>query len=81
MFDDGVGFRYEFPDSAGQGGTRITDELTEFVIAGEGTAWWIPAGDWNRYEYTYNETSDRGNRHGAHADDRSAGEWHAPVVS
>ncbi len=59
VFDDGVGFRYEFPENAGPGATRITEELTEFVIAREGTAWWIPGGDWNRYEYTYNQTPIR----------------------
>mgnify|MGYP002127794413 FL=1 len=60
VFDDGIGFRYEFPGSDAAPVTRIADELTEFVIAPEaaadGTAWWIPGGDWNRYEYLYNET-------------------------
>lgn len=60
VFDDGIGFRYEFPESDATPVTRISDELTEFVIAPEaaagGTAWWIPGGDWNRYEYLYNET-------------------------
>lgn len=51
IFDDGVGFRYEMPT-----GGNIADELTEFNIAENGTAWWIPAGEWNRYEYTYNRT-------------------------
>ena len=58
VFDDGIGFRYEFPDSAEMPVARITEELTEFVIAdGQGaTAWWIQGGDWNRYEYLYQET-------------------------
>ena len=56
VFDDGVGFRYEFPESDAMPVANIAEELTEFVIAGEGTAWWIPGGDWNRYEYTYSET-------------------------
>src|SRR3546814_4097918 len=34
----------------------IADELTEFAVAGDGTAWWIPGGEWNRYEYLYNKT-------------------------
>ncbi|WP_022672893.1 glycoside hydrolase family 97 protein [Novosphingopyxis baekryungensis] len=54
LFDDGVGFRYEFPESAGR--TEIAEELTEFNIAQPGTAWWIRGGDWNRYEYLYDET-------------------------
>ncbi len=53
VFDNGVGFRYELPD---RGETRIAEELTEFVIAPEGEAWWIQAGDWNRYEQLYMNT-------------------------
>ena len=34
----------------------IDDELTEFDVASPATAWWIPAGEWNRYEYLYNKT-------------------------
>ena len=59
VFDDGVGFRYTF-DHPSLGDTiRIADELTEFNVAQEGTAWWIPAGEWNRYEYLYEETPIR----------------------
>ena len=60
VFDDGIGFRYEFPESAEMPVARIAEELTEFAIAPEaaegGKAWWIPGGDFNRYEYLYNET-------------------------
>ncbi len=35
---------------------RIGGELTEFNIVDEGTAWWIPAFEWNREEYLYNRT-------------------------
>ena len=56
VFDDGIGFRYEFDAPEDGGTTNIADELTEFVIAGEGTAWWINAGAFNRYEYIYRET-------------------------
>ncbi len=52
VFDNGVGFRYELPD----GTWNIAEELTEFTIGQDATAWWIPAGDWNRYEYLYSET-------------------------
>jgi alpha-glucosidase len=55
-FDDGIGFRYEFPDQAGLQTVQIAEEKTEFVIAEPGTAWWIPAGEWNRYEYLYQRT-------------------------
>lgn len=58
-FDDGIGFRYEVAKQAGLNYVEITDEATEFVVAGAdtATAWWIPARGWNRYEYTYNTTS------------------------
>ncbi len=56
VFDDGIGFRTEFADSAAQPVWRITEELTEFNLASDGTAWSIPAGDWNRYEYLYEKT-------------------------
>ncbi len=57
VYDDGVGFRYEFPDQAGLHQTNIADELTEFSFATGGTAWWKPAFLWNREEYLYNRTS------------------------
>jgi alpha-glucosidase len=56
VFDDGVGLRYEFPDQPTLKEVNIVDELTEFDIAEPATAWWIPAGEWNRYEYLYNRT-------------------------
>lgn len=56
VFDDGVGFRYEFPVSDGFATANIAEELTEFALAGDGSAWWIPGGDWNRYEYLYSHT-------------------------
>lgn len=55
VFDDGIGFRYEF-DRPADKVTSIADEQTEFAIAPEGTAWWIPGGAFNRYEYLYNVT-------------------------
>ena len=42
LFDDGVGFRYELPEQPGLKTMRIADETTEFDIAPEGTAWWVP---------------------------------------
>ncbi len=56
VFDDGLGFRTEFPDRPDHPKTSIAEELTEFVIAPHGTAWWIPAGDFNRYEQIYQKT-------------------------
>ncbi|MBV8656911.1 MAG: glycoside hydrolase family 97 protein [Burkholderiales bacterium] len=48
VFDDGLGFRYEFPD---QPLTQISDELTEFVVAPHATAWWQEAGEMAALEY------------------------------
>jgi alpha-glucosidase len=56
VYDDGLGFRYEVPKQAALTHAEIEDEFTEFAIARPATAWWIPAGDWNRYEYLYNRT-------------------------
>lgn len=57
VFDDGIGFRYEFPQQDHFVTARISEELTEFNIAEDGNAWWIQAGDWNRYEYLYTQTA------------------------
>lgn len=54
--DDGVGFRYEFPDQPNLKNANIAEELTEFNFASGGTAWWKPAFLWNREEYLYNRT-------------------------
>ncbi|MGL4314825.1 MAG: glycoside hydrolase family 97 protein, partial [Sphingomonas sp.] len=56
VYDDGVGFRYEFPDQPNLKNANIADELTEFAFAQGGTAWWKPAFLWNREEYLYNRT-------------------------
>lgn len=55
-FDDGIGFRYELPEQPGLGAFVITDELTEFNLARDGRAWWIPAFRPNRYEYLYSSS-------------------------
>ena len=56
VFDDGVGFRYEVPGQPGFEALEIVDELTEFHLPSESTAWWIPGRAYNRYEYLYRET-------------------------
>lgn len=45
IYDDGVGFRYEFPDQPQLRDTEILDELTEFAVVQPATAWWIPAAE------------------------------------
>jgi len=56
VFDDGLGFRYDVPEQGNGSDWIIDDELTEFDLIPNATAWWIPAGEWNRYEYLYNRT-------------------------
>ena len=58
VFDDGVGFRYELPKQPRQQEMAIQGELTEFTLADPASAkaWWIPAGEWNRYEQIYRTT-------------------------
>jgi alpha-glucosidase len=53
VYDDGVGFRYVIPKQKGLSDIDILDELTEFRLAEDMDAWWIPAYQWNRYEYLY----------------------------
>ena len=55
LFNDGLGFRYEFPDQGNLTYFVITDELTEFAMAGDHTAWWIP-GDYDTQEYDYTKS-------------------------
>ncbi len=56
VFDDGLGFRYEVPRQPGYESLTIVDELTEFRLPGDATAWWIPGRRYNRYEYLYRQT-------------------------
>ncbi|MDE2562705.1 MAG: glycoside hydrolase family 97 protein [Sphingomonadales bacterium] len=56
LFDDGVGFRYEIPRQPAMDTMNIADEITEFDLVPKGTAWWIPGGEWNRYEQVYQKT-------------------------
>ena len=56
VFDDGLGFRYEVPEQSGLKKVEIIDELTQFAVGDQHKAWWIPAGEFNRYEYIYENT-------------------------
>ena len=42
-FNDGIGFRYEFPEQPGLGAFEISDELTEFALEDNARAWYIPS--------------------------------------
>ena len=52
LYDDGLGFRYEFPEQENLVDFVIVDELTEFAMTGDHTAFWIP-GDYDTQEYKY----------------------------
>ena len=55
VFNDGLGFRYEFPEQDNLHYFVIKEEKTEFAMAGDHTAWWIP-GDYDTQEYDYTES-------------------------
>jgi alpha-glucosidase len=53
VFDDGLGFRYEFNQVAASREVAILDELTEFKLFSDFDAWWYPARQPDRDEYLY----------------------------
>ncbi len=55
VFDDGVAFRYDFPKQKNLNYFIISDEVSEFNLAGNHKVFWIP-GDFDSNEYAYNET-------------------------
>ncbi|MFL1012637.1 glycoside hydrolase family 97 protein [Flavisericum labens] len=55
VYNDGVGFRYEFPEQENLKEVLVTDENTQFNLTGDHKVWWIP-GDWDIYEHLYSET-------------------------
>lgn len=52
LYDDGLGFRYEFPEQDSLTYFVIDKEMTQFAMTGDHTAWWIP-GDYDTQEYDY----------------------------
>lgn len=52
LFDDGLGFRYEFPEQKNLVYFIVKEERTEFAMTGDHTAYWIP-GDYDTQEYDY----------------------------
>lgn len=50
VYDDGMGLRYEFPQQNELNYFMIKEEHTQFAMAGDHTAWWIP-GDYDTQEY------------------------------
>lgn len=55
LYNDGLGFRYEFPEQKNLQYFVITKELTQFAMAGDHKAFWTP-GDYDTQEYDYVES-------------------------
>ncbi|GGF00103.1 glycoside hydrolase family 97 protein [Flavobacterium limi] len=55
LFNDGLGFRYEFPAQKNLTYFVIKEERTQFAMAGDHTAFWIP-GDYDTQEYDYTKS-------------------------
>ena len=52
VYNEGVGFRYEFPQQPNLGHFIVSQEKTQFSLTGDHTAFWIP-GDYDTQEYDY----------------------------
>ncbi len=55
LFNDGLGFRYEFPQQENLVYFVIKEEKTQFAMTGDHTAFWIP-GDYDTQEYDYTKS-------------------------
>lgn len=55
VYDDGMGFRYEFPTQSGMSKMLIAEEHTQFNLTDDHTCWWLP-GDWDISEHLYTES-------------------------
>lgn len=55
LYNDGLGFRYEFPQQKNLNYFVIKEEHSQFAMAGDHTAFWIP-GDYDTQEYDYTES-------------------------
>ena len=76
IYDDGVGFRYEFPQQKELNYFVIKEEHTQFAMAGDHKAWWLP-GDYDTQEQETQESklSEIRNRF------REAVNWNNSTVS
>lgn len=78
VFNDGIGFRYEFPSSKAFQYFIVSDELTEFKMTGNHKSFWIPGDfDTNEYEYTTSTLSEINATAGKYVAELSA---HAPIA-
>ncbi|PCE63431.1 alpha-glucosidase [Sediminicola luteus] len=59
LFNDGLGFRYEFPEQPNLTYFIVEDERTQFAMTGDHTAFWIPGDyDTQEYDYTHSKLSE-----------------------
>ncbi|MBQ8070599.1 MAG: glycoside hydrolase family 97 protein [Bacteroidales bacterium] len=79
LYDDGLGFRYEFPQENSLTYFMIKEELTQFAMTGDHTAWWIP-GDYSTQEFS--PTESRLSQIRSLSDKpRQNGGWHHTFIS
>ncbi len=55
LYDDGLGFRYEFPQQKKLVYFVVKEEKTQFAMPADNMAWWIP-GDYDTQEYSYTQS-------------------------
>jgi len=55
-FDDGIAFRYVYPEQGIKDSIYITDEVTAFNLKEDGKAWWIPAYEEQQMEYLFTKS-------------------------
>lgn len=55
VYDDGIGFRYEFPEQKDLVYFTVSEECTEFAMTGDHRVWWI-SGDYDTQEYDYTDS-------------------------
>ena len=56
VFNDGIGFRYLVPNQESIKNYDIINEITQFNISKNDSAWWVPAFSYRRYEFLYANT-------------------------
>lgn len=77
-YNDGIGFRYVFPEQASLKHFTIKDEKTDMAMGGDYTAWWIP-GDYDTQEYEY--IKSRLSEIRAHSEDNHMGNVSQSIFS
>jgi hypothetical protein len=78
LYDDGVGFRFEFPRQPALNHFVVKDEKTQFNLAGDHKAFWIP-GDYDTNEYGYYTTKlSQAEPEKGRASDEISAQWKVP---